>query len=139
MALVKALLYLALLIGAFVLAGIVISAVLTALSLLWFLLTTGLTIAVFAALVYGGYKLYTAVSGSSGKTGEYDFSSEYNNPGEYGTDSALDDTTTSDPVERHKEKYANGRISEAELERRLEEELDTQADEIDRELASDRR
>lgn len=133
MNLIKAVGYLALLIGVFVLVGFVASVVLTVLSLLWWLLTTAVTIAAVVGIVYGSYKLYTMVSGS-----EADSRATTRNRGR----SPIETEPTSrggSSVTTVQEQYANGDISEAELERRLERELDDPPmDSIDRELQRDR-
>lgn len=125
MAPIKILLYVALFVGVLVLASVVASIVLAALTILWALVTTAITIAVLGALVYGGYKLYR-LFGSSGSER---------------TESMREDGSASSSgssIERLQEKYTSGQISEAELERRLEYELDEPGDSIDRELNRDR-
>lgn len=118
--------YTALLIGGVILLTTVLGVVLgilgTLVGMLWAvvgllvsLIIPAVSLVVVAALIYGAVTLLSGDSGGSA-TGE----------------------TTSepaDPIERAKDRYAAGEISEQELERRLELELDgPDRDPIDREL-----
>lgn len=119
--------YTALLIGGVILVttvvGIALGILGTVFGLLWAvvgllvsLIVPAVSLAVVAAIIYGAV---TLLSGDS--TGEASVKSR--------------STTTTDPVERAKERYAAGEISEQELERRLELELGgPDRDSIDREL-----
>jgi uncharacterized membrane protein len=85
------------------------------------LLVPAVSLAVFGALVYGAYRL---LSGSD-------------DPESVGEGHA--ERSPSDPVERTKDRYARGEISERELERRLELELErADRDPIDRDLQRER-
>ena len=121
--------YTALGVGALVLLTLVLSLVvgilgtilglgLALLALVFAVVVFGGTLVALAAIVYGAYVL---LSRTSGKT----------------SDATTEPTgeTAHDPVERIKRQYASGEISEAELERRLEFELDgSTRDPIEREL-----
>lgn len=133
MNLAKAVGYLALLIGVFVLVGFVASLVLTVLSLVWWVLTTAVTVAAIVGVVYGAYKLYTMVGGSET---EAPTSTRSRDQSTIGTESTSERGSSVTTVQ---EQYANGDISEDELERRLERELDDSTmDSIDRELQRER-
>lgn len=115
-----------------VVVSTVISAILTALAVVWTLVTAAATLAILGALVYGAYRLYQWLAGD-GTAGTDQFGSGYEPA-----------TTSSGPqpenrVERLQQRYADGELSEAELERRLERELETdEPDSIDRELERER-
>ena len=118
--------YTALLIGGVIILTTVLGVVLgilgTLMGLLWAvvgllvsLIVPAVSLAVVAALIYGAV---TLLSGDSG-----------------GTPTGETASKPADPIERAKERYAAGEISEQELERRLELELDgPDQDPIDREL-----
>jgi hypothetical protein len=122
----KLLLYAAAGLGVLLVVQFVISVVFAALALVWLALVTTVTVAVLFAAGYGTYKLYGLAS-RDGKA-----SSGH-------TDAAVR-SDRRDPVERLRDQYASGEISEQELEHRLEQELTTQEmDSIDRELQRERR
>ncbi|WP_123536517.1 hypothetical protein [Halosimplex salinum] len=130
MALAKVLKFAALAIGAFILVSVVLSVVSALVGLVWALVTTVATLLTVAALLYGGFKLYSWLSddGSSERDSIRDRSR-----------TTRTDGTGEDGVARLRERYANGELSEAELERRLELELDgPETDSIDRELSRER-
>lgn len=130
MALWKVLKYVALGIGLLVLAGIALSLIATAVSIVWSILTALVAIAVLAGIGYAGYKGYKWFSSDGSQASE-----PFSNLGS--TESTLDSEPT-DPVDRLQKQYTEGRISEAEFERRLSEELGDSADDIDRELERER-
>jgi len=114
MVLAKVLLYLAFLVGAVLLLRVVASAVFAIVATIWALITTAITLAVLLAIGYSGYRFYRWMSADKS---------------EPASQQPRQDTTPQqsvDPVERAKERYANGELSEAELERRLEYELETE-------------
>jgi len=111
--------YVALAVGTLVLVSAVVSAVLTlvglAVGLAWSVLTLLAVVAVLYTLVRGALWLGTDTGGETASTSDRE--------------------TSTDPVERVRDRYVDGALSEAELERRLELELDGPGrDEIDREL-----
>jgi uncharacterized membrane protein len=114
-----------LVIGGLIAVRLAIGAVLGFLSLLWTLITTGVALAVIAGLLYGGYRLLS-----------------WARDDESSTESNTVDTTRSGPedgVETLKQKYASGKLSEEEFERRLEQELGGPSiDSLDRELTRER-
>ncbi|MFC7071702.1 hypothetical protein ACFQJ7_09655 [Halovenus rubra] len=136
----KLLLWVVLGVVALAVVNVVVAAVFAAIGFLWSLITTGVTLAVVAGLLYGVYRLYDLVSGGdkgqSANSGGYDISSSRNSSlstsTEYGgSASGVDDL---------QQQYANGDISEAELEQRLEQQMaDDDLDNIDRELQRERR
>ncbi|WP_436925814.1 hypothetical protein [Halosimplex amylolyticum] len=130
MALAKVLKVAALAIGAFILVSVVLSVVSAIVGLVWALVTTAVTLLAVAALLYGGFKLFTWLS---------DDGAPERDAGRGRSRTARTDGTGEDGVARIRERYANGEISEAELERRLELELDgPETDSIDRELRRER-
>lgn len=145
----KVLLYGLGLLVVFVVLQTVVAAVFTALALLWTVLATGVTLAVFLGLCYGAYKLYGLVNEDTSEprfeeqrhSGQTD--TGLTNSLGLGSDSntgTSGDETPTDPVDRLHDQYASGEISEAELERRLERELSSrEMDSIDRELQRERR
>jgi len=135
----KLVIYLLAAIGALLVVSAVVSLVVTALAILWTLLVTAVMLTALLAVCYGGYKLLGPLSGgrerdrSRGRrTHQGDRLSRTR------ADRAPADPAPVDPVDRAKEQYANGTISEAELEQRLERELG-EGDPIDRELHRERR
>jgi hypothetical protein len=146
----KLLVWLVLAVVALAVLNAVVAAVFAAIGFLWWLVSTAVTLAVVGALLYGGYRLYSLVSGDSKG---YDTSSEYG----LDTDSSLSDVESSlsrsetsgtgteygssgSSVDDLQRQYAEGDISEAELERRLERQMaDDELDSIDRELQRERR
>lgn len=131
---------LALGIGLVVLLGVVLYMVLsTLLSILWSLLTIGAALLAAAALGY------VAVKGALWLYRKRGRSSETGLPGE--TQSAFEQANwtkptdpanaadSTDPIDRLTDRYVDGELTEAELERRLERELDeSDRDEVDREF-----
>ena len=130
MALWKVLKYAALGIGLLVIASVAVSLIATAISIVWSILTALTAIATLAAIGYAGYKGYKWLS-SDGN----DVSKSLSGLGS--TESTFD-SEPADPVDRLQEQYTEGRISEAEFERRLSEELGDTEDAIDRELERER-
>ncbi|SDJ56377.1 Uncharacterized membrane protein [Halovenus aranensis] len=129
----KIILWLVLAVVALAAVNIVVSAVFAAIGFLWWLATTAVTLAVVGGLLYGAYRLYGLVSGDD-ETADYGGSrtTSLSRDTEYSrTDSGVDDVQT---------RYANGEISEAELERELERQMDDDGDidSIDRELQRER-
>lgn len=129
MALRKLLVWLVLALVALVLLSAVVTAVFAAIAFVWLLVRVAVTLAVIGALLYGGYKLYDLLNGGSSEpslsTGSSTTGADYGQ--------------SHDPVEDIKRRYAEGEISESELERRLERQLDDgEFDSIDRELQRER-
>ncbi len=137
MDLTKLVLYLVLGIIALAVASFVVSVLFTALAIVWALVTTAVTLLAIGAVGYGIYRLYKLVSGGS--------SSPSRSTSTLGRETAVGRETATDVepegrVDSIKQQYADGKLSEAEMERLLERELDggTQ-DSIDRELQRERR
>lgn len=129
MALRTVLKYGAIAIAALLVVSVAVSVASAIVGLLWSLVTTAVTLLAVGALLYGGYSLYSWLSDDdSGGQRVRDRST-----------GVRADGTGADGVDRLRERYANGDLSEAELERRLERELDgTETDSIDRELRRER-
>jgi len=112
-------------IGLLLAVQIVLSVVWAIFGLIWSIATLLVTLAVLGAMGYAGIKFFSWYFDS-------------------GAESTTDDNTTSseaagtepiDRIERLKDRYTDGSLSEAEFERRLEHELnDPDIDSIDREL-----
>lgn len=130
MRLTRAMLALVLAVLAFVVVSTIVSTILTALAIVRAIVTTVVTLAVLGAVVYSVYRLYRWLSGDSTDSQSRDL--------EYSFDSAPTSSRQSTPEDRVddlQQRYANGELSEAELERRLERELtEEKLDSIDREL-----
>lgn len=135
----KALKYAALAVGIFLVVSAVVSVVAAILSIVWAIVTTAVTVAVLAALLYAGVKLYGWLGSDDGSaSNEPDTAAESRFGLNIGPEPTDGDTSV-DRVDRLKQRYAEGDISEAELERRLELELDAGVDGRDRELDRSRR
>lgn len=120
----------AVLLGALLVLQFVLSLVVGILSLVWGIAVTVLTLLVVGALLYGGYRLLSRWRGEQSRSTPS--SVDAGRPDATGTG-------RTGGVEAIKERYASGEISEAELERRLEREIDGErTDGIDRELRRDR-
>lgn len=131
MALGRILLYLVFAVLAFVVLSAVVSALFTAFAIIWALATMLATLALLGAAGYGVYKLYKLVTGGSSSS-----------PSTISTPTRGRETADIEPksrVEKIKDQYANGELTEGEMERLLEREIDTKEhDRIDRELQRDR-
>ncbi|WP_459192972.1 SHOCT domain-containing protein [Halosimplex sp. J119] len=126
MALWKLLKYTALAVFALFLVSVVLSTVFALVGFVWAIVTTVVTLLVLGGLLYGGFRLFSLLS---------DEDSADTNPFGSDTGSTRSADTGEDRISRLRERYASGEISEAELERRLELELDgVEPDSIDREL-----
>ncbi|MDS0222180.1 SHOCT domain-containing protein [Haloarcula sp. S1AR25-5A] len=91
--------------------------------LLFGIVSLAATIGVMAALGYAVYWLASRAIGGDEETASATDVSQMQSTGGAGVTS----TDETDPVERLSERYANGEITEAELERRLERTLDDQS------------
>ena len=117
---------------AFVILSALVSLVLTIIGITLAVLQLLATLLVLGAVAYGVYKLYTLLSGSSGRTPE---------PAHTGTRTTTNDARSggASNVDRLQRRYLNGELSEREFERQLERELDGgEFDSIDRELQRER-
>jgi len=137
MKLSRLVLYLVLGVLAFVVASFVVSALFTALAIVWALVTTAVTLLALGAVGYGVYRLYKLLSGGS--------SSPSRSTSTLGRETTTggEPTTDIEPgsrVDSIKQRYADGKLTESEMERLLERELDDrEQDSIDRELQRERR
>lgn len=124
----KLALYVAAVLGVLLVVRLVVSAVFAALAIVWSTIVMTLTVALLLAAGYGIYKLYGLVS------------SDERTPTQSRDRTSTRRVREQDPVERLRDQYASGEISERELERRLERELSNrEMDSIDRELQRERR
>ncbi|WP_336327416.1 hypothetical protein [Halovenus sp. HT40] len=122
----KLALYVAAFLGALFAVQLVVSAVFAALAIVWSTIVMTLTVALLLTAGYGTYKLYGLVS------------SDERAPTQ--SRDRMRRVRERDPVERLRDQYASGEISERELERGLERELSNrEMDSIDRELQRERR
>jgi hypothetical protein len=119
----KLLAYGVLALGALILLQFVVSLVFDVLSLLWSVVTMAVTLLVIAGLLYAGYRLLSWSRGSESASGS----------------DPVETSTPDDRVERLKQQYADGKLSEDELEQRLDRELGgPNMDRLDRELGHER-
>jgi nucleosome binding factor SPN SPT16 subunit len=127
----QALYYAAIALAVLIGVGAVVSVVLTIVSVLSTLITAAVALAVLAGLGYAGYKAGSWLLGGD------DASSLDSVGGAAGSSTATD--TAESRQDRLRRQYVEGQISEAEFERRIADELETEdVDEIDRELERER-
>jgi len=114
----KALYYGAIAVAILIAVSIIVSIVSALLSLAWTVLSAAVSLAILAALAYGLYKIGSwFLGGDSGSSA-----------GEFGTSRTSSvDNVSSDPQEKLRRDYVEGRISEEEFERRIGEELETES------------
>ena len=131
----RALYYAAIAIGALIAVSVVVSIVSAVLSLAWAVVSTAVTLAVLAGIVYVAYKAGSWLSGGDGGARSTDSVGESRSSGSTGIEA--DDTA--DRQERLRRQYVEGEIDEAEFERRIARELETEdLDDIERELERER-
>lgn len=110
-------------IGAIILLQLVVSFVFGLLDLLLSIVTAAVALLVVGGLLYGGYRLLSWAGGSESASGS----------------DPVETSTPDDRVERLKQQYADGKLSEDELEQRLDRELGGPSmDALDRELHRER-
>jgi hypothetical protein len=127
----QALYYAAIAIAALIGVSIVVSVISALLSLAWAIVSGIVSLAVLAGLVYVAYKAGSWLLSD-------DDSPSLDSIGSGSTSSTSVDAGSS-RRDRLREQYVKGEISEAEFERRIGEELETEeVDEIDRELERER-
>ncbi|TKX74344.1 hypothetical protein EXE46_09580 [Halorubrum sp. GN11_10-6_MGM] len=129
----KALYYAAIAIAVLIGVSIVVSVVSALLSLAWAIVSGIVSLAVLAGIVYVAYKT------GSWLLGDDDSSSLDSSLDSIGADSSTAVDAGSSRQDRLRQQYVEGQISEAEFERRIGEELETEElDDIDRELERER-
>ena len=132
MGIARILLYLVFAVVAFAILSAVVSALFTAFAIIWAVATALATLALLGAVGYGVYRLYTLLSGGSSQ------SPTVSTP-TLDRDRETADIEPESRVESIKNRYASGELTEREMERMLEREIDErETDSIDRELQRDR-
>ncbi|MDB2224526.1 hypothetical protein PM076_13030 [Halorubrum ezzemoulense] len=127
----QALYYAAIAIAVLIGVGIVVSVVSALVSLVWTIVSGVVSLAVLAGLVYVAYKAGSWLLGEGGSPSLDSIGSE--------SASSTSVDAGSSRQDRLRKQYVEGQISEAEFERRIGEELETEeVDEIDRELERER-
>lgn len=127
MALKKALYYGVIAIAVLIAVSIVVSILSTILSLAWAAVSAAVSLAVLLGIIYVAYRVGSWLLG-----GDDDGSTTSERFGT--TQSSTDEPV--DPQEKLRTQYVEGQISEAEFERRMERELETES--ISRELERER-
>lgn len=128
----KVVLYVILGLLALVVMSAVVSAVFAAIALAWLALRLLVVLLVLGGAAYVGYRIYGFLTGSVPLVGRSK-STATKTSRESASDGGVDN------VERLKQQYANGELTDREFERKLERELDTrQYDSIDCELQRER-
>jgi hypothetical protein len=128
----RALYYAAIAIGVLIAVSVVVSIVSAILSLAWAVVSTAVTLAVLAGIVYVAYKAGSWLSGGDGGARSTDSVG-----GSRSASAGIDDAA--DRQERLRRQYVEGEIDEAEFERRIARELETEdLDDIERELERER-
>jgi hypothetical protein len=126
----QALYYAAIAIAVLIGVSIVVSVVSALLSLAWAVVSGVVTLAVLAGLGYAAYKAGSWLLGGDDEPASLDSIGS-------GSSSSVD--AGSSRQDRLRQQYVEGQISEAEFERRIGEELETEElDDIDRELERER-
>ncbi|SNR53707.1 hypothetical protein [Halorubrum vacuolatum] len=113
----KALYYGAIAIAILIAVSIIVSIVSALLSLAWTVISAAVSLAILAALIYAVYKIGSWLLGGDGGA----------SADEFGTSRTSTTSKTVDPQEKLRRDYVEGRISEAEFERRIGEELETES------------
>ncbi|MDB9249260.1 hypothetical protein PN419_09670 [Halorubrum ezzemoulense] len=127
----QALYYAAIAIAVLIGVGIVVSVVSALVSLVWTIVSGVVSLAVLAGLVYVAYKAGSWLLVEGGSPSLDSIGSE--------SASSTSVDAGSSRQDRLRKQYVEGQISEAEFERRIGEELETEeVDEIDRELERER-
>jgi uncharacterized membrane protein len=108
---------------ALVVLQLVVSFMFGVLDFLLSIVTMAVTLLLIAGLLYGGYRILSWVRGSESASGS----------------DPVETSTSDDRVERLKQQYADGKLSEDELKQRLDRELGgPSVDALDRELRRER-
>ena len=129
----KALYYAAIAIAVLVGVSVVVSVVSAILGLVSAVVSGIVSLAVLAGIVYVAYKAGSWLLGDDGDSIGADSLDSI------GSESSTSIGTSSSRQDRLREQYVEGQISEAEFERRIGEELETEElDDIDRELERER-
>ena len=129
----KALYYAAIAIAVLIGVSVVVSVVSAILSLAWAIVSGIVSLAVLAGIVYVAYKA------GSWLLGDDSSSSLDSSLDSIGSESSTSVDVAESRQDRLRRQYVEGQISEAEFERRIGEELETEEiDEIDRELERER-
>ena len=132
----KALYYAAIIVGLLIAVSVVGTLISIAVGITLWAVSWAINLAIVAAVIYGGYKLASWVLSSGSSTSV---------PGRSGSEPSSSSTASGgsgspqDRQDRLRQQYVEGQISEAEFERRIANELETEGlDEIDQELERER-
>lgn len=136
----RALYYAAIAIGALIAVSVLVSVVSAILSLAWAVVSGIVSLAVLAGIVYVAYKVGSWLSGGgSDGTDPADLDSIGGTRSTSSISSATSTDTAADRQDRLRRQYVEGEIDEAEFERRIARELETEdLDDIERELERER-
>ncbi|SFH76361.1 hypothetical protein SAMN04488066_12618 [Halorubrum aquaticum] len=127
----RALYYAAIAIGVLIAVSVVVSVVSAILSLAWAVISTAVTLAVLFGIVYVAYRAGSWLSGDGG--------GDPTSIDSVGGSRSTSTETSTDRQERLRRRYVEGEIDEAEFERRIASELETEdLDDIERELERER-
>jgi len=131
----KALYYGAIALAVLIGVSVLVSVVSAILSLAWAVVSGVVTLAVLAGVVYVAYKAGSWFLGSDDASVDADsIGDSWSSSSSISTDNAPESRQ-----DRLRRQYVEGQISEAEFERRIESELETEEfDELDRELERER-
>ncbi|MFC5277582.1 SHOCT domain-containing protein [Halorubrum rubrum] len=129
----RALYYAAVAIGVLIAVSVVVSIVSAILSLAWAVVSAAVTLAVLVGIVYVAYKVGSWLSSGDDGTRSTD------SVGGSRSSASVDVDDAADRQERLRRQYVEGEIDEAEFERRIARELETEdLDGIERELERER-
>ena len=136
----RALYYAAIAIGTLIAVTVLVSVVSAILSLAWTVVSGIVSLAVLAGIVYVAYRAGRWLSGGgSGGTDSADLDSIGGSRRTSSRSTATSSDSATDRQDRLRRQYVEGEIDEAEFERRIARELETEdLDDVERELERER-